>query len=195
MNEYRSNYKSEINIIKNIVCSYYKIPVDIIDKKTRLRNIVQARQIATYFSRLLTQYSLSVIGSQIGSKDHATVLHSCKNINNLIDTDKNISGQIKELENIIKIRLKLCYDNSDYKTHELKVWTEVYEFVHEEIKSFEIRINDRDFKAGDLLILKEYDPQTNKYTGRECERWVSYILEGGKFGIQKGFVAMSLTKI
>ena len=55
--------------------------------KTR-KNIVQARQLAMYFSKQLTKSSLANIGAQCGEKDHATVLHACKTVNNLSDTDK-----------------------------------------------------------------------------------------------------------
>jgi chromosomal replication initiator protein len=64
---------------------------------------VQARQIAMYFAKNLTKSSLATIGSQIGGKDHATVLHACKTVNNLIDTDKRFRGYIDEIEKKLKI--------------------------------------------------------------------------------------------
>jgi chromosomal replication initiator protein len=74
--------------IQKVVCDYFNIHVDQLQEKTRKREIVQARQVAMFFSKSLTKSSLATIGSQIGNKDHATVLHACKTVNNLIETDK-----------------------------------------------------------------------------------------------------------
>ena len=100
-----STSKREITIeyIQKIVCDYYKIPIDLIQGKTRKREIVQARQVSMYFSKSLTKASLASIGSHIGGKDHATVLHACKTVNNLIDTDKHFRNQINEIEKKLKV--------------------------------------------------------------------------------------------
>ncbi len=91
-----------IAIIQKYVCGYYGIPISSLNLKTRKREIVQARQIAMYFSKNLTKSSLATIGSQIGDKDHATVLHACKVVNNLYDTEKRYKLQIDELEKSLK---------------------------------------------------------------------------------------------
>ncbi len=98
-----SYHEISINHIQKVVCEYYKIPLDMIQSKTRKREIVQARQIAMYFSKSLTKSSLATIGAKIGGKDHATVLHACKTVNNLIDTDKRFRMQVHELEKKLKI--------------------------------------------------------------------------------------------
>lgn len=87
-----------INHIQKVVCDYFGLSLETLQDKTRKREIVQARQIAMYFSKLLTKTSLSSIGSTIGQKDHATVLHACKTVNNLIETDKRFKSQIQEIE-------------------------------------------------------------------------------------------------
>lgn len=94
------NSRREISIdyIQKIVCDYYNIPLNLIQSKTRKREIVQARQVAMFFSKSLTKSSLATIGTQIGGKDHATVLHACKTVNNLIDTDKQFRLQIQDIE-------------------------------------------------------------------------------------------------
>jgi chromosomal replication initiator protein len=99
------NTKREISIdyIQKVVCNYFNIPVEQIQSKTRKREIVQARQVAMFFSKNLTKASLATIGSQIGGKDHATVLHACKTVNNLIETDKRFRIQIDEIEKKLKI--------------------------------------------------------------------------------------------
>jgi chromosomal replication initiator protein len=56
-----------------------------------------------YFSKSLTKYSLASIGAQIGSKDHATVLHACKTVTNLKDTDKNFRQFVEDIEKKLKM--------------------------------------------------------------------------------------------
>jgi chromosomal replication initiator protein len=56
-----------------------------------------------FFSKTLTKSSLASIGAQIGRKDHATVLHACKTVNNLIDTDKQFRHDVEEIEKRLKV--------------------------------------------------------------------------------------------
>jgi len=99
------NTKREISIdyIQKVVCNYFNIPLDHIQSKTRKREIVQARQVAMFFSKSLTKASLATIGTQNGGKDQATDLHACKTVNNLIETDKRFRIQIDEIEKKLKI--------------------------------------------------------------------------------------------
>ncbi len=92
-----------IEYIQKIVSDYFNIPIDLMHSKTRKREIVQARQISMYFSKNLTKSSLALIGSQIGGKDHATVLHACKTVNNLLETDKRFRLYIEEIEKKLKM--------------------------------------------------------------------------------------------
>lgn len=98
----KTSKELSIDSISQTVCDYFGLELDILQSKTRKREIVQARQIAMFFSKGLTNSSLSTIGAKIGKKDHATVLHACKAINNLIETDKDFKGQIKEIEAQLK---------------------------------------------------------------------------------------------
>ena len=59
--------------------------------------------------------------------------------------------------------------------HDLKILPEYFEPVLEGKKNFELRKNDRDYKVGDTLLLREW--YANVYTGREVRRKVTYILE------------------
>jgi chromosomal replication initiator protein len=99
------NTKRELSIdyIQKVVCDHFKMSVDLLQAKTRKREIVQARQIAMYFSKSLTKASLATIGSQIGNKDHATVLHACKTVHNLMDTDKGFRTHIDEIDKKLKM--------------------------------------------------------------------------------------------
>lgn len=93
------NQQKEISVdyIQNIVCDYFKIPIEKVQSKTRKRDIVQARQLAMYFSKLYTNESLQNIGTQIGKRDHATVLHAFKTVKNLSETDKVFKGYVEDL--------------------------------------------------------------------------------------------------
>ena len=76
--------------------------------------------------------------------------------------------------------------------HELKTWCAQYDAIEKGEKTFEVRKNDRSFLKGDLLILKEWDNEKQEYTGRKISKIVKYILDGGQFGIEQGYVCMSI---
>lgn len=99
------NTKREISVdyIQKIVCDHFDMPIDLLQAKTRKREIVQARQIAMFFAKNLTKASLSSIGSQIGKKDHATVLHAYKTISNLIETNKDFRNEIAIIDKKLKM--------------------------------------------------------------------------------------------
>jgi hypothetical protein len=83
-------------------------------------------------------------------------------------------------------------NDKDKIVHSLKTWPEYYEAMATRLKKFELRKNDRNFQVGDFLRLQEYDPKTNQYTGRETTVEIFYILEGGTFGLDKGYCVMSV---
>ena len=93
------NTKRELSIdyILQVVADYFHIDENSVLSNTRKREIVQARQVAMYFSKQLTKTSLKSIGAQLGKKDHATVLHACRTINDLMETDRRFKTQIEEL--------------------------------------------------------------------------------------------------
>ena len=86
-----------IDYIQKVVCDYFKIPIEKVQSKTRKRDIVQARQLAMFFAKKYTNASLASIGTQIGKRDHATVLHACKTVKNLSETDKVFKGYVEDL--------------------------------------------------------------------------------------------------
>ncbi len=95
-----STPKNDISVakIKEAVCKYFDITTDTLLSSTRKREIVQARQIAMYLSRNLTSASLDSIGSQIGGKNHATVLYACSTVCDLMDTDRSFRQYITDIE-------------------------------------------------------------------------------------------------
>lgn len=94
-----TNSKKDITIdyIQKLICDYFKLSLDTLQSKTRKRDIVQARQLAMYFAKKYTNASLSSIGDQIGKRDHATVLHACKTVDNLFETDKLFKSYVDDL--------------------------------------------------------------------------------------------------
>lgn len=93
--------KKEITIdyIKTVVCQAMNVDVSSLESKSRKRDIVQARQVAMYFAKSLTKnYSLQHIGSHIAGRDHSTVLHSCKAVANLMDTDRKFRTMVDEIK-------------------------------------------------------------------------------------------------
>ncbi|MBL0329389.1 MAG: chromosomal replication initiator protein DnaA [Bacteroidetes bacterium] len=93
-----------IDYIQKVVCDYFDLPIELLKSKTRKREVVQARQIAMYFAKSMTKSSLATIGLHCGGKDHATVLHACRTVNNLMDTDKRFKNYIEELNKKISIQ-------------------------------------------------------------------------------------------
>ena len=93
------NTKREVSIdyIQKVISEYFQMDVETLQSKTRKRHIVQARQLAMFFAKKYTKASLASIGSQIGKRDHATVLHACKTVDNLAETDKQFRKYIEDL--------------------------------------------------------------------------------------------------
>lgn len=75
--------------------------------------------------------------------------------------------------------------------HELKVWPEYFQPLSIGTKDFEIRTNDRNFKVGDTLHLKEWNPKVERYTGRWISRRITYMVQG-IFGLPKDICVMQL---
>ena len=98
-----TNKEISIDYIQKVVSEYFGLTIDQMNSKTRKRNIVQARQLSMYFAKQHTKASLTSIGLQCGNKDHATVLHACKTVQNLIDTDKEFRVYVDDLGKKIKL--------------------------------------------------------------------------------------------
>ncbi len=100
IDKFVKNTTKEVSIdyIQKVVCDYFDMPLETLKSKTRKREVVQARQIAMYFSKKMTKNSLATIGLHCGGKDHATVLHACRTVNNLSDTDKTFRQYLDDLD-------------------------------------------------------------------------------------------------
>ncbi|MEX0599611.1 MAG: chromosomal replication initiator protein DnaA [Rhodothermales bacterium] len=93
-----------IEEIQRVTCEYFDISEDLVRAKTRKREIVQARQIAMYFSKQMTQHSLKTIGLHFGGRDHSTVIHSCQSVENQLETDPKFGEMLDEIRHKIELR-------------------------------------------------------------------------------------------
>lgn len=76
--------------------------------------------------------------------------------------------------------------------HDLKCWPAYFDAIKAGTKKFEVRLNDRDYRVGDVLILRRFDPESNAYNGDKMERVVTYIMHGGQFGIAPDHCVMAI---
>ncbi|MCA9400517.1 MAG: chromosomal replication initiator protein DnaA [Candidatus Omnitrophica bacterium] len=86
-----------VEMIQKEVAQHFKLKVEDLRSKKRLKTIVHPRQIAMYLSRQLTNMSLPEIGGAFGGKDHTTVLHSCKKIEEEIKENTQLINLIDQL--------------------------------------------------------------------------------------------------
>ena len=95
---------TEVSItkIRNTVSDYFGISNDVMLSNSRKREIVQARQIAMYLCRQHTGKSLTSIGSELGGKNHATVLHACETVCDLMATDRSFRQYVSDIEKKLK---------------------------------------------------------------------------------------------
>ena len=96
--------KKQITIdkIQNVVSTYFNIELKEIHSKSRKREIVQARQVSMFLSKKYTDYSYAHIGNLVGKRDHATVLHACRTIQNSLDIDKKFRIAMTDIETLLK---------------------------------------------------------------------------------------------
>ena len=76
--------------------------------------------------------------------------------------------------------------------HELKTWPEFFMDLAAGAKTFEVRRDDRDFQVGDILWLREWDPRSETYSGREVRRRITYRTEKGSPLAREGFVVLGI---
>lgn len=80
------------------------------------------------------------------------------------------------------------------ETHELKCWPPYFHAIASRQKNFDVRRDDRGYQKGDTVILKEWVPPSigkrTGFTGNDEHRKIKYILTGGQFGIEPGYVVL-----
>lgn len=93
---------------------------------------------------------------------------------------------------VIGVKKKTEFYEESNMTHDLKILPEYFIAVALDQKTFEIRKNDRGYRVGDCLVLKEWNGQ--EFTGRNIVRYVSYILYDWQAGLKDGYCIMSLKR-
>jgi len=93
-----------IETIVSKVCEHYKVDESVLHTKTRKREVVQVRQVAMFLAKKHTEHSASKIGHLIGNRDHATVLHACKIVKDLVEVDKDAKAEIEKIEASFRTR-------------------------------------------------------------------------------------------
>ncbi|MBT8400240.1 MAG: chromosomal replication initiator protein DnaA [Rhodothermia bacterium] len=94
----------DIEEIKRRVADYYDVSLDLLSAKTRRREIVQARHTAMYFCKQLTGQPLKTIGLRFGGRDHSTVIHACKAVEDRFDTDPTFRKELDEVQTKLQSR-------------------------------------------------------------------------------------------
>lgn len=83
--------------------------------------------------------------------------------------------------------------------HKLKILPQYFKAVQEGTKTFEVRKNDRGFKVEDTLLLREWNKKDlqreSNFTGQEITKEISYILEGGQYGLEEGYCILGLKNV
>ncbi|MBN2065025.1 MAG: chromosomal replication initiator protein DnaA [Sedimentisphaerales bacterium] len=86
-----------ISQIIDAITSHFNVKLSDLQGKRRSRSIAYPRQICMYLARELTRHSLEEIGGHFGGRDHTTVMHSCRNIDNLCDHDPQVRDLVDSL--------------------------------------------------------------------------------------------------
>ena len=99
--------KVSVDIIQSLVCKFFKISKNEMLSSRRSRYLVRPRQTAIYLTKILTSKSLPEIGREFSNRDHTTVIHSIKTIENLKKYDTELCANIDTLKN------QILYNNSN----------------------------------------------------------------------------------
>ncbi|MGE5590280.1 MAG: chromosomal replication initiator protein DnaA [Bacillota bacterium] len=86
-----------IDLIQDVVSSYYNLRVEDFKVRKRTRAVAFPRQVAMYLARELTDASLPKIGEEFGGRDHTTVIHACEKISQDMAADETLAQSVKDL--------------------------------------------------------------------------------------------------
>ena len=91
-----------IENITTAVCQHFNVSEKDLQTSSRKREVAQARQVAMYLSKQMTDMSLAEIGHQFGNRNHATVLHAVKLISTELKHDTFLRRSLKQIENMLR---------------------------------------------------------------------------------------------
>ena len=102
---YEATKQVSVDTIVSTVCNHYGVTQQDLFSRTRKSNVVRARQVAMYLSKQMTELSTAKIGTLVGNKDHATVIHACKTISGQLEIDKAFQREMAELTNAFQAKV------------------------------------------------------------------------------------------
>lgn len=111
MRQYTDKYARRVSggtldYIIAVVCRHFRISVVSLRKRSREIRLACPRQVIMYFAKQMTDHSLLEIGMRVGLKNHATVIHACKKIESLMNTDEKLKASIDAIKKEIDERWK-----------------------------------------------------------------------------------------
>ncbi len=113
-----------------------------------------------------------------------------------IELGMRTTGQYK-VDNIRRVMYKEYFRYKNRQIHKLKTEQPYFDDILSRRKSFDVRKNDRNFNVGDRLDLFEgtdpITPDTDVSKRKHCHVWVVYVLQGGNYGIKKGYCVLGIT--
>ncbi len=99
-----SNKEITIDYIQKHVSDHFKINIDELKDKTRKKEIVVPRQIAMYFAKEFTAFSLKAIGYHFGGRDHSTVIHAIQSVCDMMENNADMRNTVLSLQRSLKDR-------------------------------------------------------------------------------------------
>ncbi len=97
-----------IEQIQRVVCEYFQIPDDLLRGKSRKQEIAFARQIAMYFSKEMTRYSLKSIGLHFGGRDHTTVIHAVQTVQEALRSTNGAANRLPETMDALRKKIEMA---------------------------------------------------------------------------------------
>ena len=88
-----------VEMIQKLVADHYNVKLADLKAKNNSKSVAEPRQIAMYIARTLTKHSLQEIGDAFGGRDHGTVIHACKAVDNMMEQDSTVRGSVEFLKN------------------------------------------------------------------------------------------------
>ncbi len=97
-----------IEQIQRVVCEYFQIPDDLLRGKSRKQEIAFARQVAMYFSKEMTRYSLKSIGLHFGGRDHTTVIHAVQTVQEALRSTNGATTRLPETMDALRKKIEMA---------------------------------------------------------------------------------------
>jgi chromosomal replication initiator protein len=93
-----NDIRVSVEDIQKKVAEHYNIRVSDLHSPRRTKNITRPRQVAMYLSKILTEYSLPDIGRKFGGRDHTTIMHGIRKVEELMKIDSSIREDVEILK-------------------------------------------------------------------------------------------------